>query len=159
HGPHHVRGIEIYKGRPIFYGLGNFFNQDLRTPVGADMFDAHGKDPRVDTDAEVTAHEMAIGYPTQEGFTPLSDAIYYESVVSVSRFEENQIAEIRLYPLELRRSERLANRGVPRRAPAPRASAILERLQMASKPFGTKIEIENGVGLIRCSPARPSAGI
>lgn len=28
--------------------FGNFLNQDLRTPVGADMFDAHGKDPRVD---------------------------------------------------------------------------------------------------------------
>ncbi|RVC58733.1 CapA family protein, partial [Mesorhizobium sp. M00.F.Ca.ET.038.03.1.1] len=41
HGPHHVKGIEIYKGRPIFYALGSFFNQDLRTPVGSDMFEAH----------------------------------------------------------------------------------------------------------------------
>ncbi|ESX31053.1 hypothetical protein X764_30765 [Mesorhizobium sp. LSHC440A00] len=49
HGPHVLRGIEIYKGRPIFYSLGNFFCQDLRTPVGADMFEAYGKDPRVDT--------------------------------------------------------------------------------------------------------------
>ncbi|MER8395925.1 CapA family protein [Mesorhizobium sp. M1340] len=154
HGPHHVRGIEIYKGRPIFYGLGNFFNQDLRTPVGADMFDAHGKDARVDTDAEVSAHEMAVGYPMLEGFISLSDAIYSESVVSVSRFEENQIAEIRLYPLELRRTERLANRGVPRLAPAPRARAILERLQIASKPFGTEIAIENDVGVIRLRSLR-----
>ncbi|RWP29701.1 CapA family protein [Mesorhizobium sp.] len=153
HGPHHVRGIEIYKGRPIFYGLGNFFNEDLRTPVGADMFDVYGKDPRVDTDAEVSVNEVAIGYPTLERFISLSDAIYYESVISVSRFEKNQLAEIRLYPLELRRTARLANRGVPRLAPALRARAILERLQMASKPFGTQIEIENGVGLIRCSPA------
>ncbi|MER9425490.1 CapA family protein, partial [Mesorhizobium sp. M0317] len=153
HGPHHVRGIEIYKGRPIFYGLGNFFNQDLRTPVGADMFEAHGKDPRVDTDAEVSAHEMAVGYPMLEQFITLSDAIYSESVVSVSRFEKNQLAEIRLYPLELRRSERLANRGVPRLAPAPQARAILERLQIASKPFGTQIEIEHNVGLIRLRPS------
>ncbi|RWH94388.1 MAG: CapA family protein [Mesorhizobium sp.] len=34
HGPHLLRGIEIYKGRPIFY-MGNFFYDDLRTPVGA----------------------------------------------------------------------------------------------------------------------------
>ncbi|MEI9414038.1 CapA family protein [Mesorhizobium sp. Cs1321R2N1] len=152
HAPHHVRGIEIYKGRPIFYGLGNFFNQDLRTPVGADMFEAHGKDPRVDTDAEVSAHEMAIGYPMSEGFVPLCDAVYYESVASVSRFEENQLAEIRLYPLELARTERFANRGVPRLAPALQARAILERLQMLSKPFGTQIDIENSVGLIRVKP-------
>lgn len=37
---------------------------DLRTPVGADMFDAYGKDPRVDTDAEVPLAEMAGGYET-----------------------------------------------------------------------------------------------
>ena len=24
HGPHFLRGIEIYKGKPIFYSLGNF---------------------------------------------------------------------------------------------------------------------------------------
>nr|WP_318528309.1 CapA family protein [Mesorhizobium sp. ZC-5] len=34
HGPHLPRGIEIYKGRPIFYSLGNFFYDDLRTPAG-----------------------------------------------------------------------------------------------------------------------------
>ncbi|WP_346658420.1 CapA family protein [Bradyrhizobium sp. 134] len=34
HGPHQLRGIEIYKGRSILYGLGNFIIDDLRTPVG-----------------------------------------------------------------------------------------------------------------------------
>ncbi|RUW47263.1 CapA family protein [Mesorhizobium sp. M1A.F.Ca.ET.072.01.1.1] len=157
HGPHHVRGIEIYKGRPIFYALGNFFNQDLRSPVGADMFDAHGKDPRIDTDAEVSAHEMAIGYPTAEGFIPLRDAEFYESVIGVSCFEDNQLAEIRLYPIELRRLNRFANRGVPRLAPAAQGHAILNRIQELSEAFGTKIEIDNGVGVIRLrsSSAKP----
>ncbi|WP_365937170.1 CapA family protein [Mesorhizobium sp.] len=63
HGPHLLRGIEIYKGRPIFYSLANFFGDALRTPAGADMFEAYGKDPRVDTDAEVTAVEESQGYP------------------------------------------------------------------------------------------------
>ncbi|MER9965175.1 CapA family protein [Mesorhizobium sp. M0045] len=153
HGPHVLRGIEIYKGRPIFYSLGNFFCQDLRTPVGADMYEAYGKDPRVDTDAEVTVDEVAKGYPTAEGLIgPQSDAIYYESVVAVSRFEQNQLAELRLYPIELRRTNRFANRGVPRLAPAPLGKEILERLQELSKPFGTKIDIENGIGLIRLQP-------
>ncbi|RWP46930.1 MAG: CapA family protein [Mesorhizobium sp.] len=155
HGPHHVRGIEIYKGRPILYALGNFFNQDLRSPVGADMFDAHGKDPRIDTDAEVSAHEMAVGYPSAEGFIPLRDAEFYEGVISVSRFEENQLAEIRLYPIELRRTARFANRGVPRLAPSPQAQAILKRIQELSKPFGTAIEIDNCVGTIRLQPSSP----
>ncbi|TIT83018.1 MAG: CapA family protein, partial [Mesorhizobium sp.] len=159
HGPHHVRGIEIYKGRPIFYGLGNFFNQDLRTPIGADMFDAHGKDPRFNTDADVTAHEMAVGYPIQEGVISLSAPLYYESVISVSRYEKNQLAELRLYPIELRRTQRLANRGVPRLASAPQAKAILERLQKLSKPFGTKVEIENEVGVIRSAAQLGACGM
>lgn len=149
HGPHHVRGIEIYKGRPIFYGLGNLFNQDLRTPIGADMYEAHGKDPRVDSDADVTAHEMAVGYPYAEGFVALSDAIYYESIISVARYESNRLSELRLHPIELRRSDRLANRGVPRLTAESQGKTILERLQKNSEPFGTTLEVENGVGLIR----------
>ncbi|MET2833136.1 CapA family protein, partial [Mesorhizobium shangrilense] len=154
HGPHQLRGIEIYKGRPIFYSLANFFCQDLRTPVGADMFDVYGKDPRVDTDAEVTVDEVAKGYPTAEGLVgSQSDAVYYESIVAMSRFEHNQLAELKLYPIELGRSKRFANRGVPRLAPAPQARAILERLQKLSESFGTQIDIENGIGLIRLRPS------
>ncbi|MER8537783.1 CapA family protein, partial [Mesorhizobium sp. M1005] len=142
HGPHQLRGIEIYKGRPIFYSLGNFFCQDLRSPLGADAYAIYGMDPQVDTDAEVTVNEIAKGYPTAEGLAgPQSDAIFYESVVAVSRFEHNQLVQVVLHPIELRRTSRFANRGVPRLAPAPEGVAILQRLQELSKPFGTQIII------------------
>ena len=32
HGVHTLRGMEIYKGKPIFYGVSNFFYQDGRRP-------------------------------------------------------------------------------------------------------------------------------
>ncbi|MER8714297.1 CapA family protein [Mesorhizobium sp. M1295] len=160
HGPHQLRGIEIYKGRPIFYSLGNFFCQDLRTPVGDDMYEVYGKDPRVNTDAEVTVDEVAKGYPTAEGLVgSQSDTIFYESVVTISRFELNQLAELRLHPIELRRLNRFANRGIPRLAPAPQAVAILERLQKLSEPYGTQIAIENGVGVIRLQPSSAQRGM
>ncbi|MES0200895.1 CapA family protein [Mesorhizobium sp. M0011] len=144
HGPHQLRGIEIYKGRPIFYSVGNFIMDDLRTPIGADMFAAHGKDPRNDTDAEVSVAEMTRGF---------SNPVFYESVVTVSKFEQNNLAELRLYPIELGHTKRFANRGVPRLARAPQARAILERLQNLSKPFGTEIAIENDIGCIRLRPS------
>ncbi|WP_461513332.1 CapA family protein [Rhizobium mongolense] len=146
HGPHQLRGIEVYKGRPIFYSVGNFIMDDLRTPVGADMFDAYGKDPRTHTDAEVTAAEMSTGYTSDPGF---KDPVFYESIITVSRFEQNHLVELRLYPIELGHSKRFANRGVPNLAPLPLAKSILERLQKLSKPFGTEITIDNGVGVIR----------
>ncbi|MES0169886.1 CapA family protein [Mesorhizobium sp. M0027] len=156
HGPHLLRGIEIYKRRPVFYSLGNFFYDDLRTPVGADMFEAYGRDPRVDTDAEVTVDEEAKGYPTAEGFVEaLSAPVYYQSVITVSRFEHNQLAELRLYPVELGYSKRFADRGIPQLATGSQANAILERLKKLSEPFGTQIAIENDVGVIRLSTNSP----
>ncbi|WP_085035663.1 CapA family protein [Ensifer aridi] len=145
HGPHQLRGIEIYKGRPILYSVGNFFMDDLRTPVGADMFEEHGKDPRIHTDAEVTLDEMSKLHEAELGF---SDPVFYESIIAVSRFEQNQIAELRLHPIELGYSRRFANRGIPSLASGDKARAILERLQLLSRPFGTEIIIENNVGIV-----------
>lgn len=121
HGPHRLRGIEIYKDRPIFYSLGNFFYDDLRTPVGADQFAVIGKDPMVDTDADVTASEEANGDPAWEGF---QDPVYYESIIAVSRFANNTLAELRLYPVELGYSMRFANRGLPRLVSGPQVKAL-----------------------------------
>ncbi|RUX08603.1 CapA family protein [Mesorhizobium sp. M2A.F.Ca.ET.037.01.1.1] len=143
HGPHLLRGIEIYRGRAIFYSLGNFFEDDLGTPCGADMFDKYAKDPRVDTDAEVKVAEMARGF---------TDPVFYESIVTGSRFEQNQLAELRLYPIELGHSKRFADRGIPHLATGSQARVTLERLQKLSEPFGTEIAIENSIGIIRLNP-------
>ncbi|AZO63204.1 MAG: CapA family protein [Mesorhizobium sp.] len=142
HGPHQLRGIEIFKGRPIFYSLGNFFQDDLGTPAGADMYGDYTKDPRVHTDAEVKVAEMA----------SYSDPVFWQSIVALSRFEQNQLAELRLYPVELGSSKRFANRGIPQLANREEAKAILERLLKLSEPFGTEIAIENDVGVIRVRP-------
>ena len=40
HGPHQVRGIEVYKGKPIFYSLGNFvFQNETIDPMPADHYE------------------------------------------------------------------------------------------------------------------------
>ncbi|RWK40740.1 MAG: CapA family protein [Mesorhizobium sp.] len=150
HGPHQLRGIEIYKGRPIFYSLGNFIMDDLHTPVGAEMFESRGKDPRIHTDAEVSVQEMAEGYHDDVAFT---DPVFYESVIAVSKFEQNQLAELHLVPVELGFSQRFANRGIPRLAAEGQARVILERLQKLSKPFGTEIVINENMGVIKTGPA------
>ncbi|UCI31971.1 M24 family metallopeptidase [Mesorhizobium sp. B4-1-4] len=116
--------------------------EDLPASVGVDLFAEHGKNPRARTDVLVTAG----GYETRLGF---SDPVFDESVVVASSFEENQITELRLYPIEHRHSKRPANRRVLRPALAPQARATLGRLQIQSRPFGTEITIENDVGVNR----------
>jgi poly-gamma-glutamate synthesis protein (capsule biosynthesis protein) len=76
--------------------------------------------------------------------------VKYESVIAVSTFEGGELAEVRLYPVELGYEEpRLANRGIPRPASPETARRILERLQELSSPFGTQIAIAGNVGVIR----------
>ena len=84
-----------------------------------------------------------------------SGDVWYQSVVTTSRFEKGQLAEIRLHPVDLSYTARGADRGVPRLASAEVGKTILERMQRLSQPFGTRISIEGGVGIIRAS-AQPA---
>ena len=141
HGPHQVRGIEVYHGKPIFYSLGNFiFQLDLLEPVATDLYEQYKMDPATATDAEFDAmwNQLVFG-----------GEIWYQSVVTTSRFEKGRLAEIQLRPLDLNYAARGADRGVPRPAPPSIARTILERLQRLSQPFGTQIAIEQGIGVIR----------
>jgi len=61
-GIHHLSGIEIYKGRPIFYGLGNFFWSDVVDFLPADIYSRNKnkmaeafQHPEKATDADLTA--------------------------------------------------------------------------------------------------------
>ena len=141
HGPHQLRGIEIYRGKPIFHSLGDFvFQLDLLQPVGQDLYERFKKDPAAVTDAEFST------YWTDRTF---EGSQWYESVVAESRFNGGRLAEIRLHPVDLGHDRRGANRGVPRIASPDASRRILDRLQRLSKPFGTSIASEKGIGVIR----------
>ncbi|WP_367118886.1 hypothetical protein [Mesorhizobium sp.] len=86
--------------------------------------------------------------------TPLTVLLAFNKSL-VCRFEQNQLAELRLYPVELGRSKRFANLGIPRLVTGPLAKAILERLQTLSEPFGTEILIGNDIGVIKLRPGSP----
>ena len=130
-GVHVVRGIEIYKGRPIFYGLGEFFRQ----------MDTIG---------------LSAVKPIERGGRN-SEPIKYEGIVAVSKFDRGQLSELRLYPTDLNREDRLAHRGVPKAASPELAQRTLARLQKLSAPLGTTIAIEGNVGVIRPRPASSTA--
>jgi poly-gamma-glutamate synthesis protein (capsule biosynthesis protein) len=141
HGPHQLRGIEIYKGKPIFYSLGNFamMNNSLDA-MPADIYDQYDADP-----AATTAPEL-LQSRNERSF---SDPNLYESVIAVSRYVGGKVAEIRLYPIDLGVAVQGAAKGVPGLADATVGRRILERMQRLSEPLGTTIAIENGVGVIR----------
>ena len=144
HGPHQMRGIEIYKGKPIFYSLGNFFfEESMITPVPQDVWDQTRLDPEKMTDAEVQGGRFA-GRGVEE----------YQAVIATTTYEHGQASEIRLYPIFLGGpTQRDADRGVPHLAEGAMAQDILKHMQDISKPFGTVIEIQHDIGVIHVPPA------
>jgi hypothetical protein len=66
-----------------------------------------------------------------------------------------RLVEIRIYPADLGLGEPrrpLSRANVPLTPTPQKARAILEKLQKYSEPFGTKISIENNIGIIRVPP-------
>jgi poly-gamma-glutamate synthesis protein (capsule biosynthesis protein) len=135
HGPHILRGIEIYKGRPIFYDLGEFFREwDWSCDCN---FSPNG---------DVTQAESVVRGLEARGVV---EPINYESAITLSRFDKGQLQEVRIYPIWARQDGSLSRRGLPMTAPPEIAQRILQRLQKLSEPLGTRIAIEGNIGVIR----------
>ena len=144
HGPHILRGIEIYKGKPIFYDLGEFFREwDWSC------------DCNVSANGDLTQAENVVRGLEARGVV---EPINYESAVALSRFDKGQLQEVRIYPIWARQDAPISRRGLPMLAPPAMAQKILQRLQKLSAPFGTQIAIENNVGVIRVTQANRSTG-
>tara|TARA_B100001142_G_C14160826_1_gene588386 strand:- start:331 stop:909 length:579 start_codon:yes stop_codon:yes gene_type:complete len=133
HGVQTLRGIEIYQGKPIFYGLGEFFRESLWVlPAVLGMVDA-------DQTSGMQQFSRNFGNSTQS----------LESLVAISHYDEGELTEVRLYPTELGSDGPDSRLGIPRLAKPDKAREILERVQRLSLGFGTNIDIDGSVGIIR----------
>ncbi|MBS0520286.1 MAG: CapA family protein [Proteobacteria bacterium] len=140
HGPHLLRGLELYKGKPIFYSLGNFIGQnELVAKMPADAYERFRADPDL-TPGQVYQKRTN---NDQGGFP--ADRRFWESVVPVLSWEGDALREIELIPISLGWKEARHRRGRPRLAEGEEARVILDRFAALSKPFGTTITM-NGSG-------------
>lgn len=144
HGPHMLRGLEIYKGKPIFYSLGNFvFQHETVQHMPADDYDAL----RVDQSA--SAVDLFHHLNANETRSFIATDAYWETVLPMCRFVDGEIAEITLHPLSLGPGQALPDRGIPRLASPDHGRKILEWMAELSKPYGTDIGIHQGVGVVK----------
>jgi poly-gamma-glutamate synthesis protein (capsule biosynthesis protein) len=143
HGPHFVRGIEIYKQKPIFYSLGNFvFQNETVRKLPADSYERMGLD---DNATPADYYDKRSNYD-QKGFP--ADAKYWESFVPWCRYEGGALVECRLYPVTLGFGKPRTVRGRPMLAEGQLAEKIIAKVAELSKPFGTEIRYEDGVGIV-----------
>jgi poly-gamma-glutamate capsule biosynthesis protein CapA/YwtB (metallophosphatase superfamily) len=152
HGPHVLRGIEIYKGKPIFYSMGNFiFQNDLvpfqpqdemnlanlpLTAVAADFYD----------NRDGTTYSGAVEQNTRS--FPASKE-YWESMMAEAVFNrKRELQAIELFPITLGFGKTRPQRGRPVLATPEEARTIIERVAKLSIALGTKVTFEDGKGIV-----------
>lgn len=144
HGPHVLKGIELYKGKPIFYSLGDFMFQNetlLRLP--SENYESY----RLGAEAHVADFNARRYNNDRSGF-PARPQIW-ESVIAVPHWREGELVELKLYPITLGFGEPSQVRGRPLFADAELGQKIINDLIETSEPFGTVIEFSNGIGIVR----------
>ncbi len=149
HGPHVLRGIEIYQGKPIFYSLGDFLFQNetlLRLP--AENYAPYD----LDANAHV-ADFNDLRYRNDTRRFPATPEIW-ESVVAVPAWQGKILVGIELHPISLGFGKGRTERGRPKLADPRLGRKIIEDLRRLSAPLGTIVEYENGIGRVRVSSSQ-----
>lgn len=142
HGPHILRGFEVYQGKAIFYSLGHFiFQNDTIEPMSADMYELAGLKPdAMPSDIYDARYKNdTIGFPADEA--------YWESVIAVSKYLDGKVQEIKFYPIYMDRTAGRPDRGSPHLADHTISRRILDRMNRLSAPYNAKITILGDTGI------------
>jgi poly-gamma-glutamate synthesis protein (capsule biosynthesis protein) len=146
HGDHRLRAVELYRGRPVFYGLGGFITQfELQTVLSSHVYDVFGAAPGT------PGHEVIdMG---RLGFAAHPE--YWRGVLPVLSYGPDGLEEIRLHPVTLGFGQPAPRRGRPALAP-DQVTETLGGLAELSAARGTRLHWEDG--LARVVLPRPGEG-
>ncbi len=134
-GIHNLGPIEIYHGRPVFYGLANFFWSDIQEPVPGELFALNRSllehsyaHPERATDYDLTAPLNAASFATPYTF---------ESILAQVRFAGGRLAALTLFPVSLGYGDPLRTSGTPRLERSPeRVAEIFRQISERTTAFG-----------------------
>jgi poly-gamma-glutamate capsule biosynthesis protein CapA/YwtB (metallophosphatase superfamily) len=133
HGAPLLHGVEIYRGKPIFYDLGNFI---------------YNVPPSIYTLDEPINWESVVAYVDFQGRNLKSVSF---RPIAMNNVGEGQPEIHNGYT----NNQFLDTRGLPAPATGRKATYILERLADASKPFGTTVEVKGDTAEIRLMGGKP----
>lgn len=133
HGPHRIRGVEIYRGKPIFYSLGNFISQaELMGRLSSHTYDVLSADP------ELPPYQVIGG--SSGGFA--RNAEYWRSFVPILRYQDGTLFEIEIHPIEQGFGGPEIRRGRPSLAGREIAAVVVDELTRLSERFGTTVRTD-----------------
>jgi poly-gamma-glutamate capsule biosynthesis protein CapA/YwtB (metallophosphatase superfamily) len=143
HGSHTPLGMEIYKGKPILYSVGNFIfqNESVRSfPAEAYARFGLGHDATPSDFLDARTGGGTKGHIAHEGF--------WENIAVTCEFKNGAAAEIRIYPIEQGFGASLGQRGRPMLTTGAIADRVIARVADLSQMYGVKVRNEKGVGVI-----------
>lgn len=133
HGPHLLRGMELYRGKPIFYSLGNFIGQnELVQKLPADSYEQF----RVDPDETPSGVFRSRTDDDRRSFP--ADRRFWQTVVPVCGFSGGELTSMQLLPVSLRHGQKPYRRGRPCLAEGEEAEEILSRFWRLSEALGAE---------------------
>ena len=133
HGPHRLRGAEIYQGAPIFYSLGNF------------VFETNGLDFRAadQFDAGSNLYTAALGASAAvpSPYAQLDRDWWWQGALVMATEESGTLTGVRVYPVTLKSGDEPGKKGVPQLAARAEAGTILRQFSDFSRRFGTDLPV------------------
>lgn len=139
-GCHELRGMEMYKGKPIFYSLGDFIYQGMRVEyLPPDFMEKYGVDINATAKEGLDARSKGgkIGLQTEEK--------NFLTVLPKLCFENGEITDITLMPVKLGfKTGSETMEGLPYFAEGVEGEKIFKRYKTLSAKFGTELKYENG---------------
>src|SRR5215472_16466214 len=144
HGSHTPLGIELYKGKPIFYSLGNLVLEN--ETVRAFPAEAYA---RFDLGGDATPADFLDARTGGGKKGHVAHAEFWESMAVACRFAGGKLAEIAIHPIDQGFGRPRAQRGRPVLADAAMAERVIARVARLSAPYGTVMERREGVGVVK----------
>lgn len=143
HGPQVPLGIEIYKGKPIFHGLGTFiFEIETIQNLPAEAYE------RFDLGDRATTRDFVRGRYRDDTVGHTSDPFQWRQMVATCDFARGELQEIKIHPIDLGFESPRSQRGRPMLVKGQMADEILQRVSDLSSMYGTKVTVQDGIGVI-----------
>ncbi len=146
HGPQAPMAVEVYNGKALLHGVGTFiFQIELMKYLPAEAYERYDLGERA-TPADFIEARYQGGTKGHAG-----DPLQWEQAFAVCDFVGDRLAEIRIHPIDLGHKRPRTQRGRPLPAQGETADRILKRIQRLSAKYGTKVEIRDGIGVVKVS--------
>lgn len=147
HGPHVIRGIEIYKGQPIIHGLGNFFYQcELLSKAPDEFYSKFAPFPGNAATADVYDYRVSHG-----GILGETNPDYFVTAIVLFTLSGGKLSSLTIHPISLQFDAHRSSKGTPVPAVSGKAEQILDQIEKLSEQFGTKLIRQNHCSELKLS--------